>query len=110
LQFEAYVAPAQHTKKCGLHLLKLLDMRRATHALEHRDFARHLNLSALFNRHHTKRLSLLMASLNQVEVAHLKYLKMKRSIRKQNAREGEKWDGMLHGYGRLRFTLTLQSG
>jgi hypothetical protein len=39
--------------------------------------------------HHAKRQLLLMASLNQVEVTHLKYLKMKRSFRKQNAREGE---------------------
>jgi len=51
--------------------------------------AGHLNFSAVFNRHHAKRQLLLMASLNQVEVTHLKYLKMKRSRRKQNAREGE---------------------
>jgi len=61
----------------------------ATYAMKCRYLAGHLNFSAVFNRHHAKRQLLLMASLNEVEVTHLKYLKKKRSLRKQNAREGE---------------------
>ena len=83
MQFKAHSPLAQHTKEGGLHGLKFPYVCQATNAVKSGYFTRHLNFFALFNRYHSKRLLLLMAPLNEVEVTHLKNLKLKHALREQ---------------------------
>ena len=64
--------------------------------MERRHFARNLNFTALLNPSDAKRQLLLVATFDQVEVAHFKNLKWQHPIGKHTLRKGEERNGLLH--------------
>jgi hypothetical protein len=74
MQLKAQTALAQDPKKGGLYLFEFSDVRQAPHFVERRHLARHLNFTPLLNPSDAKGLFLLLASLDEVEVAHFKNL------------------------------------
>jgi hypothetical protein len=74
MQLKAQTALAQDPKKGGLYLFEFSDVRQAPHFVERRHLAWHLNFTPLLNPSDAKGLFLLLASLDEVEVAHFKNL------------------------------------
>ena len=67
--------------------------------MERWDFPRNLNFTALLNPSDAKRQLLLVATLDQVEVANFKNLKRQHPVGKHTLRKGEERNGLLHFRG-----------
>ena len=80
VQLKAQTTLAYDPKKSGLHLFELFDVCHATHFVEERHLAGHLNFTSFLNPCHAKGQFLLLAPLDEIKVTHFKNLKREQSI------------------------------